>query len=284
MRRFRDPLFLFLLIGAGLFVLDAVLERDEVEKAPDAYRIEITDEILAVLEDEWRVRWHRPPTPEELEGLVDAYVKEEILFREAIKLGLDRSDSVIRRRLAQKMEFLTSDIADTEEVADEKLDAYYQEKAENYIREPEFGFQHLFFSTEKHADAEARAGAVLEALRDGSMSFEQGMEQADPARLSSQFATTARSIIGRQFGGSFSAALAEAEVDAWFGPVPSAEGLHLVRVLERIDGGLPPLEEVREQVLDDYRYDQRAKLNKEMLDQLLEKYEVVIADLPKDSE
>lgn len=259
-----------------MFLLYSKVNPVEEVEAFDPNRIEITDDTLAVLRDEWVARWNRPPTDQEFKGLVDAYVKEEILFREATKLGLEKGDTIIRRRLAQKMEFLTSDIADLEEITDEKLTAYYQEHADDYRVEAEVGFRHLFFSSEQRENAQADATALLALLKNGSLSFDQAVEQSDRTLLSPEFSPTAVSIIGRQFGESFANEISEGEAGSWMGPVKSGYGLHLVRIDERIDSGLPELDSIRDRVLGDYRYHQRNKLNEQMLAELLETYEVVI--------
>lgn len=276
MKVLRDPLVVFLLIGGGIFLLYSMVGPEEPDEAGDPYRIEVTDQIQEVLKAEWEARWNRPATGPELEGLLDGYIREEILFREATKLGLDQSDTIIRRRLAQKMEFLTSDIADMEEISDENLEVYFREQSERYEREPEVGFEHLFFSPEKREDAAADARDLLVRLNAGTTAFEAAVEEADRTLLSPRFSTTAVSQIGRQFGETFSNAIAAVEPGGWVGPVESSYGLHLVRVTERDPGGLPPLESVRDKVVGDYRYDQRTKLNQQMLDELLKKYEVVI--------
>jgi len=278
MKFLRDPLVIFLLIGGGIFALYSAAAPEEPSNADHPDRIEITPEIQAVLEDEWSARWNRPPTEAEFKGLLDSYIKEEILFREALKLGLDQSDSIIRRRLAQKMEFLTSDIADLEEVSDDNLEAYFQKQADDYRVDPEVGFQHIFFSPEKRADAPGDASALLAQLKAGTLNDEEAVEQSDRTLLSPDFATTSIPIIGRQFGEDFAGSLMDKELGEWFGPIASNYGIHLVKVLERIDGGVPSLETIRETVYNDYRYDKRSQLNDAMLEDLLERYEVVIAD------
>ncbi|MEP4078478.1 peptidyl-prolyl cis-trans isomerase [Haloferula sp.] len=278
-RLLRDPLVIFLLIGGGIFLLYAKINPQESAEETDPNRIEINEDVIDFLVSEWSSRWNRPPSPEELKGLLDSHIKEEILFREATKLGLDQSDTIIRRRLAQKMEFLTSDISDLEEVTDESLNAYYEKNAEAYRVEPELGFRHLFFSAEKRKDtATADAEALLAPLNDGSLSFEQAIEKTDQTLLNPEFSTSTITLVGRQFGVEFADALLEAKPGAWIGPVKSGYGVHLVEVLDRKEGYLPELETIREDVLSDYRYDQRETLNKNMLDALLEQYEVVVAD------
>ncbi|MFC7336486.1 peptidyl-prolyl cis-trans isomerase [Haloferula chungangensis] len=285
MKLLRDPLVVFLLIGGGIFLLYSKLNPEESSDEANADRIEVTSDIQNMLISEWSSRWNRPPTPEEFQALLDEHIKEEILFREATKLGLDQADTIIRRRLAQKMEFLTADVASLEEVSDETLQSYYEENSANYRVEPEIGFRHLYFSTDKRKDqAASDASALLPPLNDGSLSFEQAVEQADQTLLSAEFTPTAISLLGRQFGKDFAPAIAEAEEGEWFGPVTSGYGLHLVKVTERVDGHLPELESIREEVINDYRYDQREKLNKQMLDSLLDQYEVVIDELVPETE
>ena len=158
----RDPLIVFLLIGGGIFLLYAKLNPEEASER-ETNRIEVTSDIQNMLISEWSARWNRPPTAEEFKGLLDSHIKEELLFREATKLGLDQSDTIIRRRLAQKMEFLTADIADLEEVSDETLQTFYQENAENYQMPTELGFRQIYFSTDKREDAAADAKALCQA-------------------------------------------------------------------------------------------------------------------------
>lgn len=278
-RLLRDPLIVFLLIGGGIFLLYSKVNPEEATEETNPNRIEITSDIQNLLISEWTARWNRPPTPEEFKGLIDSHIKEELLFREATKLGLDQSDTIIRRRLAQKMEFLTADIADLEKVTEETLQKFHQEHPDDYRVEPEVGFRHLYFSTDQRKDAASTdASALLAPLNDGSLTFEQAIEKSDRTLLSPEFSTTAISLIGRQFGGDFAAAIAEAKPGDWFGPVQSGYGLHLVKIIERNDSKLPKLDSIREEVLADYRYDQREKLNEGMLQALLEQYEVVIAE------
>lgn len=275
-RLLRDPLLVFLLIGGGIFLLHSALRPEAAVEEEDPYRIELGGQLLEQLQAEWSSRWQRPPTEAEMKGLVDSYVKEEIYYREAKKLGLDQSDTIIRRRLAQKMEFLTSDIADLEEVDEEALASFHEENADRYRKAPELGFHHLFFSTDQRGEAaEGDARAMLARLQSGDLAFDQAVEAADRTMLASRFATSGLPLIGRQFGAEFAAAIAEQPAGAWFGPVRSGYGLHLVRIDERIEGGLPPLDEVRDKVLNDYRFEQREKLNRAVLDELLEQYEVV---------
>lgn len=275
-RLFRDPLIVFLLIGAGIFLLYTKLNPSDeiVEDNPNL--IQVTNDIQNMLASEWRALWNRPPSPEEFKGLLDGHIKEEILFREASKLGLDQSDSIIRRRLAQKMEFLTSDIADFEEVSDETLQAFYQENSASYQQPAELAFQQLYFSTDKRADAAADSATLLAKLNDGSLSIEQAIEASDRTLLNPEYKSTSLPVIGKQFGTEFTEAIADQQPGDWLGPVKSGYGLHLVRITGRKEGHLPEFASVRTNVLNDYRYQQRKTLNENVLVALLEQYEVVI--------
>jgi hypothetical protein len=282
MKLLRDTLSVFLLIGGGIFLLYAKLNPEEASE--ETNRIEVTSDIQNMLISEWSARWNRPPTPEEFKGLLDSHVREELLFREATKLGLDQSDTIIRRRLAQKMEFLTADIADLEEVSDESLQTFYEENAEDYQIPTELGFRQIFFSTDEREDAAADAKALLPSLNDGSLSFDDAVEQSDRTLLSPEFSTSELPLIGRQFGTEFIDAIGEQQPGEWFGPVKSGYGIHLVKILERKEGHLPELDTIREDVLNDYRYEQREKINEQMQESLLEQYDVVIDELVPETE
>lgn len=284
MKLLRDPLVIFLLIGGGIFLVYALVSPEAPDTEADPYRVEITEETLEVLKDEWSARKRQPPTTEEFDQLVDEYVKEEILFREATRLGLEKSDSVIRRRLAEKMEFLTSDVATAEEVSAETLEAYYQEHADAYRLEGEIGFEHLFFSPEKRADAAKDATTTLSSLKDGTLTFEDALKTSDQTRTSPTFSATAPSLIRSMFGDSFVEGITNESPGSWFGPISSKDGIHLVRLTQKNPAALPPLNSIAEKVLSDYHYDQRTQLNKQMLDELLQQYEVIIGEPKTESD
>ncbi|TPG62839.1 peptidyl-prolyl cis-trans isomerase, partial [Pseudomonas arsenicoxydans] len=155
-RCLREPLLHFLIAGFGLFVLYGGLHSSAINQDPQ--RIEITPDDIQRIEISWLARWQRPPTDQQLQGMLDDYVKEEILYREALKLGLEKDDTIIRRRLAQKMDFLAEDVASLREPAPGVLEAWYNQHQDQYAPPPLATFHHLFFASDKRGiDAQAQA-------------------------------------------------------------------------------------------------------------------------------
>ena len=147
----REPLVHFLVLGALLFGLFALVNNEASSKSPN--RIEITSADVDRLQERWTKQWNRPPTETELKSLIEAYLREEILYREALALGLDQNDTIIRRRLAQKMEFLFEDLADQVEPTDEELKRYFDRNRDQYRLPARFSFAHVYFSVDQRGDS-----------------------------------------------------------------------------------------------------------------------------------
>lgn len=276
-RLLKEPLVHFIAIAVALFVLYGVLNKTPAE-IPD--RIVITGARIEQLAAVFAKTWQRPPSAEELKGLVDGYVKEEIYVREAYTLGIDQEDTVIRRRLQQKMEFLND--AEIDEVAptDAELEAYLKAHADNYRVEPMTAFEQVFLNPEKHGDAIDRDAAAILAglLRDPDADW---ANLGDPTLLPPAFPLTVETSIDDSLGAGFADGLKDMAPGVWSGPVPSSYGLHVVRVTAREAGRLPDLAEVREALARDWGEEKRKETEKERFDALLARYEVVIEDPSK---
>lgn len=223
--------------------------------------------------------WQRPPTDAELKARVDDYVAEEALVREALTLGLDQDDTVIRRRLRQKMEFMTDAEADALTPSDADLQTYLDAHAATYQVDPKIGFTQIFLSPDQHGNAlQADAAALLAQLQANPEIDVSGL--GDASLLPGSAPPTAVTGIGNDFGPDFASAIAELSVGTWSGPIASAFGLHLVRVSDRKPGRTPPLAEVRGAVLRDWSNDARLRRSKAQLDALLSKYTITI-EVPK---
>ena len=219
--------------------------------------------------------WQRPPSAEELKGLIDDYVKEEIYVREALALGLDRDDTVIRRRLQQKMEFLTDLGVDQLSPTDADLEAYLKAHPDTFEIDPLIGFEQTFFNPEKHGDRiEADAAAALKSLV-ANPGTDPGT-LGDATLLPADLPPTSVSSIGETFGSDFADAVSRIEPGSWSGPIASSYGLHLVRVSERKPGRLPPLSEVRSAVLREWSNERRHEIADAEIDALLKRYKVRI--------
>jgi hypothetical protein len=272
MRRIlREPLFHFLLLGAALFAAYGVLSgRGAAE--PD--EIVVTRGRIESLATVFQRTWQRPPTQDELDGLVAEYVREEVCAREAVALGLDQDDSVIRRRLRQKLEFVSEDLAAEVEPTDGELQAYLDGHAEAFRVEPSFAFRQVFLSPEQRGEGLARdAAELLAALRSSAADPDAA---GDPILLDPSFEDASAGEVARLFGQGFAEELARLPSGEWQGPVESAYGAHLVLLAERRDGGQPALDDVREEVRREWANDQRLQANEEHYRTLLQPYRVTV--------
>ena len=220
--------------------------------------------------------WQRQPTPEELAGLVRDRVREEVYCREAIALGLDREDTIIRRRLRQKMEFVSDDIAALAEPTDAELEEYLRAHSDSFRVEPRFTFQQVVLDPEKHGEKLASDAAQLLAQLDHAGSEADLSTLGDSVLLETRFAGLPASEVAKQFGEPFALALGRLQPGRWQGPVESGYGVHLVYVSERIDGRLPALAEVRDAVRREWDNARRLAANEAFYQELLERYSVTI--------
>ena len=234
----REPLLHFLLAGAAIFALSGWLGRD------DERQIEVSASDIDHLRALAAKQWGREPDAAQLDTLVQAHVREEVLVREAIAAGLDKDDVVVRRRLAQKMDFLAQEAV--AEPSEEELRHFHREHSERYALSPTLSFTHLYFSRDGQGDPPAsRAAEALKVLRSG------GQAQGDRFMLPSTLSKQSRGDIARDFGEPFADAVIALVTGTWAGPIESAHGLHLVRVDTRQPGRAANFEEVRPRVRND---------------------------------
>jgi len=267
----REPLLHFLLIGAALFILFRILNGGDTGAPRD---IVIPEARVEALAESFARTWLRPPTAEELRGLVDDYIAEEVYYREAIAMGLDRDDTVIRRRLRQKMEFISEDVAAAVEPTDAELQAYLGQHAEKFVEPPRLTFEQVFLSSERRGDAVRRdAERLLDQLA-AERAPANPQELGDPTLLPPGMEAVGLHEIANTFGTEFATQLEEAPVDQWSGPVQSGFGLHLVRVGERQAGTMPALADVRPIVTREWQAERRQQTGMALLSELRSKYDV----------
>jgi len=271
----KDPLLHFLLIGAALFLVFGLI------KGPvgnDENRIVITGGDVESLQANFVRTWQRPPTESELAGLIEDKVREEIAFREAVAMGLDKDDAVIRKRLRMKMELLVEDIAGLSSPSDAELAAYLQEHRDSFRQEPQVSFKQVYLNSDKRGAAvEADARKILAELAAAGPGADPGT-YGDPNMLPEEFPLYYAGDVARLFGESFASELLQVQVGQWTGPVASSYGLHLVFVRERIAGRDPELSEVREAVEREWTAKRRRELKDETYKKLRERYTVIIED------
>ncbi|MCG6920923.1 MAG: peptidyl-prolyl cis-trans isomerase [Acidobacteria bacterium] len=272
----REPLVHFLLFGAALFLF---FSWTGGSGGPGSNRIVIGPGQVEHLATGFARTWRRPPTQHELKGLVDDFVREEMATREARSMGLEREDTVIRRRLRQKLEFLVEDAAEAMPPTDAELQAWLDAHPESYRRDPEVAFRQVFLSPDARGDGvEADAKQLLKKLE--SLGPDADITRlGDSIMLPEEFERAPLTVASRMFGSEFAGRLDEIEPGRWTGPIPSGYGLHLVFVRERIEGRSPQLEEVRDAVTRDLLTSRRKEQLETMYERLLESYDVVI-DMP----
>jgi len=261
----REPLLHFLVLGAGIFALFAVLDDSPLPMAAD--RLEVTEADAARLARQFEATWRRPPTAAEVSGLIDGHIEEEVLVREAQALGLDRGDAVIRQRLAQKMIFLLESDAEAVMPTDADLAGHLAAHPDRFHRAALVAFEQVPLEG-------AEAQTVLAALRSGAPPSGFGGPRLLPARL----AVSPQPVVDGTFGAGFFDALAGLPEGEWAGPVDSGYGRHVVRLSEAVPARLPPLAEIRDAVERDWRATRRAETLEERLDALMARYEVVLPD------
>jgi hypothetical protein len=270
-RVLREPLLHFAVLGAGLFVLFGLV-GGPAEQGPN--RIVISAAKVENLAGLFGRTWRRPPTPAELDGLIADHIKEEILYREALALGLDADDIVIRRRLRQKMEFVSEDTAPPAEPTEAGLRAFLAEHADRFRNPSRLSFAQVYLSPDRRGeDAWGDAERLLVALDAGKS---DPAASGDPFLLEQDYRDLATHDVERLFGEAFAARIAEIPVGRWSGPVESGYGLHLVLVRERTPASQPDLAEVREAVADEWRTARREEANRAFYDRLRANYEVTV--------
>ena len=266
----REPLFHFLVLGGLLFVLYTVVSGPT--PAP-VNTVVIEPERVAQLAAGYEAVWRRPPSDDELSALVDNFVREEVYYREALALGLERDDTIIRRRLQQKMEFLTDSGAEFLEPDAGELEAYYRANQQTFQDAPRIALEQIFLGQ----------NPTMERISAGLVTLQSDAE-TDPLSLGertllpSQMAVSAPTAIDSVFGAGFFDELAQLPTDVWAGPVESGYGVHLVRIRDSVPARVPPLAEVRDAVLREWRLEKAAELREQVYARLRARYDVVLSD------
>jgi hypothetical protein len=276
-RVLREPLTHFTGLALAIFIFYGVVNRSAEPKVDE---IIVTSAKIEQLGGLFTKTWQRPPSAQELKGLIDDYVKEEIYNREALLLGLDKDDTVIRRRLRQKMEFLVDAEVDALTPTDAELEIYLKANADQFRIAPMMTFEQIYLSPAKRGDRiDADARGMLDQVR--------GNPQVDPARLGDQtllpsmLSLATKAKINQTFGGTFADELEKLPANQWSGPVPSSYGLHLVRITERREGRNPVLSEVRDAVAREWSNTRRKAVEAERIEILLKRYNVTIENMDK---
>ena len=275
MKLLREPLLHFLLIGAALFIVFSVVGEDPGERGDKT--IIVSEGKIEQLASIFMKTWQRPPTSQELKGLVDDFLLEEVYYRQAVEMGIDRDDTIIRRRMRQKLEFFTDDAVAAIQPSEEQLAEYLAANPEKFRRDSIYTFRQVYINPEKHGDGfDAYVQRQLAALKAGE-------EVAGDSRLlEDSFEAATSRAVDSAFGAGFAAKLDELEEGEWQGPISSGLGVHLVKVDGHVPGEVPELSEVRPAVEREWSNEQRLASRSEFDERLLAEYDVIV-EWPEES-
>lgn len=265
-----SPLVHFFLLGGLIFGAYAVLEEEPARSAVTPDAITLTPQQAERLVEQFAATWNRPPTVEELEGLMRAWVLEEAHVREALSLGLDRGDAVIRQRLNLKMRFLAESGAAALTPDDAALEAYVEAHRDDFVQPARVAFEQVQLPSGQGEEARA----IRAALEGDASPSTLGTTSLLPTTLP----MTPAPAVDRLFGQGFHAALADAPIGDWHGPVESAYGQHLVRVIDRTEAALPPLERLRGRAESEWRAARAQAMRESFAEALLARYRVTTPD------
>jgi hypothetical protein len=295
-RILKEPLIHFLVLGGGLFLWFDLIggedelpppdgdPQDELASRPDSKEIVVSKGQIENLRSQFSKTRQRPPSELELKGLIDAYVREEVMYRQALKLGLDRDDTIVRRRMQQKLEFFTEDLAALATPSDDELQNFLESNLERYRLDPKLTFKQVYLDPQRRADTiEADIESLLATLSAAGASADIS-EAGDRSLLEQEFEATGLYDVERTFGSEFSQGLLEVETGSWQGPVKSGFGLHLVYISERIDARPPSLDEVRAAVERDWSATRRDETNEAIYNEWLSGYKVTIEEIDSGAE
>lgn len=276
-----EPLLHFLLIGALLFLFYDI--KSEKIVVDDNNSIVITEAKVDQLIKQWQRRWQRLPSQQELQGLVKAHIHEEVLYREALAMGLDKDDTVVRQRMTRKIEFISNDLASIDEPTDTQLLAYLDTHVEKFLLPGKISFSQIYLNTDKRGvQVQTDADKLLNELSQSTT--EVDISSLGDSFMGGQVYNSLNDFeLSRLFGEIFREQLFELSTGKWVGPVESGYGLHLVRIESRSAPRVPALILVRDKVQNEWMAEQQQKANTAFYDELYKRYEITV-DLPESEE
>jgi hypothetical protein len=256
------------MIGACIFVL--YYATNPVSN--DKQTIIIDDDMVSRIGSLFQKQWSRLPTDAEWASLIDNEIKEEVYYRQALKMNLDHNDELIRRRMNQKLDFISSDLAQMKVPADTALQAYYLKHKGKYLQQASYSFSHIYFNADKRPHAKSDAAALLPSLPPTDSSLTELTKLGDAFAFAYHTDKAPAKEIDTQMGDGFSAALAKLPVGKWSGPILSGFGAHLIFIDEVKPVTEPSFSSIKEQLLNDYRYDFQQQFNQKVYDDFKKQY------------
>ena len=275
-RWYHDPLVQYLLVGlvlaAGYLFVHGVGDQND-----DTQRIDVGAAEIQWLHRNWESRWQRPPTESELRGLVNNYVREEVYYRTGVAMGLDRGDDVIRRRVQQKIEMMTEDVAALVQPTEAELQAFLVEHAADYAIPEQRAFTHIYFNLDQRGrEGYTAAEALLADLQARPGDVSDAAQLGDRFLLGYRFDLVTPHAVRREFGADFATAMFALDPGGWTGPIESGFGLHLVRIDAVEPGRASTLDEVRSAVQRDFQVAYQQRASDEIYATLAGEFDIVV--------
>jgi peptidyl-prolyl cis-trans isomerase C len=280
-RWLREPLLHFLLIGIAAFAVYAYVHRGRGGVEPSRQIVMGLDELQQM--DVYFVsQWHRQPTPDEFQAMVEDKVREEVLYREALAMGLDKDDTIVKRRMAQKMQFLSEDVAAAHEPSTAELKAWFEKNSSKFALPSRYSFRHLYFSPDKRGkNARDDAARALTTIAGQPEDSRLAVSLADRFMFQDYYGDRAPEALAKEFGPQFAVALEQLKPGSWQGPIQSGYGWHLVFIDVVIPGRIPALEEIEPDVKTAWLAEQKATAWQKAYAEMRAKYTVLLP-IPSD--
>ena len=279
-RLLREPLIHFLLIGAALFTLYHYVQPVR-RAAPSSKQILLSPDELAQLVALFQSQWRRDPTPDEFGRMVEQKVQSEVLYREALAMGLDKNDEIVKRRMALKMQFLAEDVAAAREPTTDELKTWFEKNRAKFAQPARLSFRHLYFSPDHRAThAHEDAVKALARLVSEPENTKVAEGVADPFMFQEYYRDRAPDYVGKEFGTQFAVALERLTPGSWQGPIQSGFGWHLVFVDTVIPGRVPEFEEIEGDVKTARLGEQKALACEKAYKEMRAKYTVLLPTPP----
>ena len=276
----REPLIHFLLIGAMLFAIDHYVQPAR-NGAPSSKQIQLTLDDLSQLVILFQSQWRREPTAQELSRLVENKLQEEILYREGLAMGLDKDDTIVKRRMAQKLQFLAEDVAAAREPETAELRSWFEKNKAMFAQPSRVSFRHLYFSPDRRGQrARDDAAKALADLAGEPQDAKLAATLADPFMFQDYYRDRAPDYLGKEFGPQFAQAVTKLAPRSWQGPIESGFGWHLIFVDTVIPGRVPAFEEIEPDVKTAWLGEQKAQAWQKAYKEMRAKYTVLLPAPP----
>ena len=247
-RWLREPLLHFLVIGVAVFAVYAYMNRGR-GGFESSRKINLSLEELQQMDMYFVSQWHRQPTPGELQSMVEDKVREEVLYREAMAMGLDKDDTIVKRRMAQKMQFIAEDVATAHEPSTNELKAWFEKNPSRFALPSRYSFRHLYFSPDKRGkNAQDDAAKALAQIAGQPENSRLAVSLADPFMFQDYYGDRAPEALAKEFGPQFVMSLEMLRPGSWQGPIESGYGWHLVYIDTVVPGRVPEFEELESDI------------------------------------